>query len=90
MAATTTDDAIFLNFLWVYIPIPCSDSSHRFSTGSTMVTLLSSVSDLFDNVSFDVLEAMLSLVGRVEVGLLLVGVVQDDDEDLLLEPTDVS
>ena len=56
-----------------------------------MATLLSSVSDLFDNVSFDVvLEAMLSLVGRVEVGLLLVGVVQDDDEDLLLEPTDVS
>ena len=55
-----------------------------------MVTLLSSVSDLFDKVSFDVLEAMLSLVGRVEVGLLLVGVVQDDDEDLLLEPTDVS
>ena len=29
---TTTDEAIFLNFLWVYIP---ADSSHLCSTGST-------------------------------------------------------
>ena len=34
---TTTDDAIFLNFLWVYNP---SDSSHLCSTGSTAAILL--------------------------------------------------
>ena len=40
-AGMGAEDAIFLNFLWVYIP---ADSSHLCSTGSTGVALTGTLS----------------------------------------------
>ena len=87
VVATTAEEAIFLNFLWVYIP---ASSSHLCSTGSTVETggsFFSSDTSM-DSLDLWVLStvSMLSLVGRVDVGLLLV--VVDDDDDLLLDVVD--
>ena len=67
---TTTEEAIFLNFLWVYMP---ADSSHLCSTGSATMTGLGSLV-VSSSVAFS--------MGLVEVGLLLV---VDELEDLDLE-----